>query len=239
MTSYAILPFRRALEARTIFAFWTEHNPMSANRVRALGTISANSRCNVEFLDANRIALLRKRVIDLHPAYDYLSATHKSDYLRCYFMHQFGGGYTDIKETTKDWNFAFDALLASDAFGVGYTEISAEDVAPVSGTIERTMKRDYRSLIGNCAYIFRPDTLFTQEWISLTTSLLDKKHPLLRENPASHPQDYMNARLSNGVLSRYPMRWTELLGNIFHPLVFKNKKKILHCDIQPELLDYH
>lgn len=212
---------------------------MSANRVRALRSIAPNSRCNVEFLDADRIAQLRRLVINLHPAYDYLSATHKSDYLRCYFMHHYGGGYTDIKHTTKDWSFAFEALLESEAFGVGYSEISAEDVAPVGGLKEQRMKDDYRSLIGNCAYIFRPDTIFTREWISQTTLLLDAKYLLLRANPASHPQDFQNARLPNGVLSRYPMRWTELLGDVFHPLVYRYKQAIIHCDILPRLSDYH
>lgn len=39
----------------------------------------------------------------LHPAYDYLSLVHKSDYLRCYFMHFHGGGYSDIKPNYKNW----------------------------------------------------------------------------------------------------------------------------------------
>lgn len=37
--------------------------------------------------------------IPLHPSFDHLSTIHRSDYLRCYFMHVHGGGYTDIKQS--------------------------------------------------------------------------------------------------------------------------------------------
>jgi len=50
----------------------------------------------------------------LHEAYEYLSETHKADYLRTYFMHFYGGGYSDIKRSSGSWLKAFDDLENSD-----------------------------------------------------------------------------------------------------------------------------
>lgn len=38
----------------------------------------------------------------LHPSYSFLSGVHRSDYLRCYLMHHYGGGYSDIKHMHFD-----------------------------------------------------------------------------------------------------------------------------------------
>ena len=48
----------------------------------------------------------------IHPAYNFLSNIHRSDYLRCYFMHILGGGYADIKFYTKNnnWCDAFNLI---------------------------------------------------------------------------------------------------------------------------------
>jgi hypothetical protein len=48
----------------------------------------------------------------LHPAFKYLSYVHKSDYLRSYFMHFYGGGYADIKKysSNNNWKECFNLL---------------------------------------------------------------------------------------------------------------------------------
>ena len=61
-----------------------------------LVTLRENSGCNIILIhDGN----LHEWIIPgtLHSSYKYLSYTHRSDYLRCYFSHYYGGGYSDIK----------------------------------------------------------------------------------------------------------------------------------------------
>ena len=33
---------------------------------------------------------------EVHPAYEYLSLVHRSDYLRCELLHRYGGLYADL-----------------------------------------------------------------------------------------------------------------------------------------------
>ena len=103
----------------------------------------------------------------LHPSYNYLSETHKADYLRTYFMHFYGGGYSDIKRTTDSWLKSFDDLDKSNKWIIGYKEI---DGGTAYGPSD-----NYKELIGNCAYICKPNTPLTTEWYNEMISLLNKK----------------------------------------------------------------
>ena len=88
-----------------IYCFWTDDNPLTPNRLKGIETMRENLGVQLEFLDKNGI---EERILpddQLHPGYKYLSSVHKSDYLRCYFMHHFGGGYADIKLYSKDNNW--------------------------------------------------------------------------------------------------------------------------------------
>ena len=55
----------------------------------------------------------------MHARYRDLHVVHRSDYLRAYFLHFFGGGYTDIKEPIGSWAAAFDRFDASSAWLCG------------------------------------------------------------------------------------------------------------------------
>ena len=53
--------------------------------------------CNVKVLFKDDITAHILPEHPLHPAYEYLSETHKADYMRTYCMNFYGGGYADIK----------------------------------------------------------------------------------------------------------------------------------------------
>jgi len=168
----------------------------------------------------------------LHPAFSYLSSTHKSDYLRCYLMHHYGGGYTDIKPTTKKWGTFFDQLEGSDKLALGYTELP-HGIPHVAGEFGDLLRKSHGELIGLCAFIFRKDTPLTQRWLEQTERVLDTKLAALEQHPAQHPQDQTGVVLPNGEKSKYPLRWAELLGEIFHPLIFASREKLLRAPIEP------
>ena len=60
-----------------------------------LDSFYSNSSCDVVLVTSDNLSSWL--VSALHPAYTYLSFTHRADYLRCYFMHHYGGSYSDIK----------------------------------------------------------------------------------------------------------------------------------------------
>jgi len=85
---------------------------MSPQRKECLDFILANAKCEVVLVRPDNLDKYVLPDQPIHPAYQYLSETHKADYLRTYFMHFLGGGYTDIKKFEGDWNKAFDDINA-------------------------------------------------------------------------------------------------------------------------------
>lgn len=195
-----------------IYVFWTCDNKISENRLNSIKQLKEVTECNIIFVDINN---LKNYLLDehpLHPAYKYLSAVHKSDYLRTYFMNFYGEGYCDIKKTTGSWKQSFHDLYNSDAWINGYKEIPGGSPVGIN----------HNYLIGNGAYICKKNTPLTNEWYNNMIILLDKKLEDLKKNPANNPRDSFN---NNG--SKYPIAWAEMLGCIFHPLIFKYKEKVL------------
>jgi hypothetical protein len=221
-----------------IFCMWTGKNEMSRQRTLALWSVIINSRCPIAFISSTSIRDWELPKAPFHRAFEFLSETHKSDYLRCYLMHHYGGGYTDIKVTHKNWGSYFSMLRQCNAFGLGYTEIGPNGVAPVPGALGDKLRENYDQLIGLCAFIFRRDTEFTREWYRRTCKFLDEKYDQLKMHPAQHPQDESGLILPDGTRSRYPVGWSEMLGCIFHPIAYECREKILHQDISPQFFGY-
>ena len=187
---------------------------MSADRSACLEQLKQISKCNVILVTPEN---LHEHVLPEHPlhaAYPFLSETHKADYLRTYFMNFHGGGYSDIKRTTGSWVSSFEELKNSDKWICGYKEIPG---GVAYGPGER-----WSELIGNCAYIAKPQTPLTQKWYGDMIALLDTKLESLKQHPASHPQDCA------GGGSKYPLEWNEMLGRIFHRVAYTYKDRLLN-----------
>lgn len=212
--------------------------PMTPPREAALLSLVRYSGCaNVHITRENLHNWIHPN-FPLHAAFPYLSAVHQCDYLRCYTLHVHGGGYADVKHTSKDWTPFFKLLDESPAYGLGYTEVGAHGVAKVGGSLEVEMQENYQKLIGVCALIFRRRSLFTTEWFEILNNLLDQKLKSVMSNPARHPQDRLNAEFIDGSVSRYPFVWTEVGGDLFHPLVYKHSSHLIHADIAPSFDGY-
>jgi len=198
----------------TIYCLWTGTNEMSDQRKQCLKNIIETSECNVILITVDNLDKYTNKYA-LHPAYAYLSETHKADYLRTYLMHFYGGGYTDIKQTTGSWKQSFENLNNSNSWICGYTELSNGVAYPPN--IDK-----WKDLVGNCAYICKPGTPLTTEWYTNMIALLDTKLEALKRNPSNHPQDCSSPE------SRYPIEWNEMLGRIFHNVSYKYKEYILN-----------
>ena len=221
-----------------IFGFWTEENPLTKNREDAIKSIKNN--CGIEFklITKNNLSAYELSEHPFHPAYNYLSAVHKSDYLRTYFMHFYGGGYTDIKSHTNSWVPAFKELNQNDsAIALGYPEDKEKDIAYVrhfitSGNkrkLNRQMKNNYNKLIGNGSYIFKPKTIFSEIWLLECERRLSLSLNTLRKNPGN----------LYGNNPGYPLPWNAILGQIFHPLCLTFKDRIIkNHTIRPICTNY-
>ena len=213
----------------TVYAFWTGSNPMSENRQKHFQLLKAN--IGVDFILVTPDNLPQYILPDhpLHPAFSHLSLVHKADYLRCYFMHHHGGGYTDIKACRHNWRPLFARLNKSRDYLIGYPESGVHDLAPVGGTTGADMRTHYRHIIGNGAYICRKNTPFTREWYEELLNRMDGYADALQRHPGNIMGDNPG----------YPIAWTAVLGDIFHPLSLKYMHQILRSDkLKPMLTDY-
>jgi hypothetical protein len=187
---------------------------MSSTRVENLKQLQTVSECDVVLVTETNLHEYILSDHPLHPAFTYLSETHKADYLRTYFMNFHGGGYSDIKKTTGSWINCFHHMNTSDMWICGYKE--------VEGGVAYTPNADkWREMVGNGAYICKPQTPLTQEWYSALLQLLDSKLDALRENPSRFPQDCSE-------VSSYPIAWNEMLGRIFHKVSYIHNNKCIN-----------
>ena len=216
---------------RVIYCFWTGENPLTPNRERGLAALRSRNP-DIE------IVLVTPRNLDdflvdghpLHPAYEHLSLIHKSDYLRCYFMHFHGGGYSDIKAPEGSWARVFDAFNDPDVWVVGYPEIEYDICANLGGRLGRDVRASWSRLVGAGAFIARPRTPFTTEWYAELLRRMDYCCRDLTLHPAVDPF---------GVTGGYRVTWIGLASLIFHPLQLKYAEHVRQdARLRPVLTEY-
>lgn len=226
------------VSSRIVFCLWTGSELMSQNRLQALWSLFKNTGRPVALVTQNTLAEWVLPYAPLHPAYQYLSSTHKSDYLRCYLMHHYGGGYSDIKFTETRWESFFVQLEHSqEALALGYTEL-AEGIPHLTGPQGDLIRQAHQEIIGLCAFIFKPNTDLTLTWYKRLHELLDQKLQLLEAQPGKFSLDQQGLILPNGQASLYPLRWAEILGEILHPLFYENRNKLIKAPIAPKFHSY-
>ena len=213
-----------------LFVFWTGDNPISVNREEAMASLREESEMPITLVTPDNLS--DYIIDDIHPAYRYLSNVHKSDYLRAYFMHHHGGGYSDMKPASGSWKAAFERLNKSTAWVSGYRELGSNVVAECTGNpqMREKLRRQYRKLIGCCSFICKPHTEFTEEWLSIVEGLLTEYHIKLSWNPGNIMGDNPG----------YPLAWTQIMGDVFHPLILKYHDKVIYdSSVMPNLnLEY-
>jgi len=224
---------------RILYMWWTGDNPMTENRKRSIEIVKEKCGIELKVLHKNEITDYELASNRFHEAYKYLSATQKGDYLKCYFMHFYGGCYSDIKITNFNWNEYISILETSKEKDVlGYTEEKPLDIGVDPGDPqEKDMRSNFSLFVGNGAYICKKQSVITQQWFSKLNNKLDEKLDQLKKNPAKHHQDHYGA-IIDGKRSLYPFRWTEVNGNIFHKVCYENNERVLHGLPRPICVNY-
>jgi hypothetical protein len=207
-----------------IYVFWVGKYEMSENRKKCLESVKNVTEGNIIFITDDNLKDYILETEPIHPAYEYLSETHKADYLRTYFMHFYGGGYCDIKQQTGSWRGCFDELYSRDDIWIcGYEEV-------FGGVAYDPHEYVWYELVGNCSYICKPKTPLTERWYNAMVALLDSRLDHLKLFPATYQQDC--SEFSGG---KYPIGWNEMLGRIFHNISYEYKEKLLITLPAPKL----
>ena len=220
---YGINPYNTEKINIALYCFWTGNNAMTENREKNIKTLKWTG------FDVNLITQdnLNDYILDnepLHDGYQYLSETHKSDYLRCYFMNFYGGGYSDIKNTRYSWVDSYKLMKQNNKWINGYPEKSSIDIALSDDkNMNEILKKYYYKLIGNGSYIIEKNTQFTNEWYSEMLKMMNSKYEELKKYPARKPRE--NHPQENDDY-KYPIRWGQF-NCIFHKLIYKYNDKVL------------
>ena len=194
---------------------------MPPKRLECFEKLAETTECDIVCVTSSNIHQFILPEHPLHEAYPYLSETHKADYLRCYLLHFYGGGYTDIKLQSGSWKQAFDDLTNSDAMVNGYV-LEYGHHAP-------SCVDYWEQLIGTNAIMCKPMTPFTQLWYTSILEVLDDHLEELRKHPATYPQ----AAKWDG--NGYPLEWTATNSDIFHKAVVEFLPFVLRTIPRPNL----
>ena len=231
---YGLNPYNRERINEKLYCFWTGNNEMTENRKRNIETLQW-SGLDVQLVTPDNLNDYLLNDAPLHEGYQYLSDTHKSDYLRCYFMNFYGGGYSDIKNTRYSWVDSYKLMKQSNKWINGYPEKKEIDVA--RGDDEKMNKillKNYSKLVGNGSYIIEKNTDFTNEWYSEMLKMMDSKYEELKKFPARKPRENHPSEKDD---YKYPLKWAEF-NSIFHKLVYKYNDKVLQTLPQIDMRSY-
>lgn len=204
-----------------IWCFWTGTNPLTPNRAACLAQMrEINPRTPVELITPDRLTSF---VVSTHPlpaAYDDLSFVHRSDYLRAYFLHHYGGGYSDLKRLRGPWRSPLDRLRTSDGWLLGNPLTAPAWAGEAPGRLGTHLRRYYRQIASESTLIAKSHSPLTAEWLREVERRLDYYAPALAESEGG----------IWGRASDYPISWTGLLGDVLHPLCLKHRDRVLLDD---------
>jgi hypothetical protein len=159
------------------------HESLERERQRSsIPIVYLNSETVQEFLDW-----------PVHPAVQYLSPAHKSDYFRIYFTYHFGGGYSDIGLIAEDWKPYFRSFTDLNIWIVG-APIKVF-TSPPGITFPKEL---FSKMISNGLFIARNRNRILQTVHTFQNQILDQKLD----------------QLKNETNTNYPIRKDQLLGEI-------------------------
>ncbi|MEJ1088244.1 capsular polysaccharide synthesis protein [Microbacterium sp. Mu-80] len=195
---------------RVIWSVWTGANEMSAVRKAGLEQLRAMAApVPVVLVTAENLEQYLIEGHPLHAAYEDLSYTHRSDYLRAYLMYHYGGAYCDIKPMTTSWEQHFSRMENDSAWLLSTALPSPHETGNNRGRLGRHMRRYYRSLPTGGMLLARSHTPLTAEWLREVERTLTYAAPALAEHPRKQSDP------------GYPFEWMDLIGDILQPLALK------------------
>lgn len=212
-----------------LYCMWTGDNELTPKRRKSLEALRRqNHDIELRLITPESLEDNLAPGHPLHPAYQYLSTNHRSDYLRAYFMHHYGGAYADIKPFKGNFTHLISMINeTSDSWGGGAPERDPNHVSAASGPLGDEQRRNFALVPYPAAFAFRPRTPLTSEWLAEVERRLNYFSDLLEARPAVDPF---------GMKAGYPVPWNSLHGSIFGPLCLKyHERLVLDESIEPDL----
>lgn len=213
---------------RVLWCCWTGLEEMSEARCASLDAIRRLSRTlEVRLVTHENLEEVLVPGSPLPVAYKNLSANHKSDVLRAYLMHHYGGGYIDIKRPLHEWAPVYE-LLESSANGwvAGYPIQGLKEATYIQGRLGRKIRRNFFRLPGFAAMVCKSGSPLTGDWIEEVNRRVDSFSEELDVNRGNTYGDNIG----------YPVPWTYLGSQVFEPLCMKYLEHvILDQRLMPQL----
>lgn len=213
---------------QVLFCYWAGGELPSVRRL-SLDYLVKYTGVPVFLVDKERFLSLNTDENPIHPAFDYLSAVHQSDYVRAYLWHYWGGAWHDIKATKVDFSPVWEEFADPNVFFVGRPE-EKNGPAKVMDESGRWMPNYWGELVSVIAWVGRPFTPFSEAMLAAMHAYLDERVATLARYPGRNPREKQiqgqtaigrtMKSFYNQLMGReihYPIPWT-LFGNIFHPL---------------------
>ena len=197
-----------------VWLFWLG-GPLSPQRAKSLRQWK-NTGLQIQLIRLENVESLAARAgFKMHPAFKYLSANHKSDYLRSHLMARLGGFYSDVKPPPRYIRFHLQRFSNSSKLCAGHRELDISGISLFSPT---EVRESWAKLAGNTHFAFKPGTDFANEWVSRVEKKMNEHAERLEKwgvvDPGRGPTD------DEPLFRDYPIRWAELQGELFHQLQY-------------------
>ena len=205
---------------KVVFIFWfsnTDYTPeFTVRRFNALRSLVDNLKVPVIIITNDNLKCWEVPQYPIHEGFKYLSGNHKSDYLRAYILCHYGGGYHDIKWREKSWENEWDKFLNPNIWVIGRRELKEDYIAYNPEKDEKWVQQEFNKLVTMGWVISKPYNEYIQTLINKINEKLDSKIEILKLKPAPKSR----CGVGNGCEeNEYTLRWLELMGEIFHPLL--------------------
>jgi hypothetical protein len=209
---------------KVVFVCWfggyqVDNQKMSKNRFEAFKSLVENIGVPVILITSNNYPSFLTKSRPIHKSFDLLSGVHKSDYMRTYLLHHYGGGYHDIKHREESWQDCWGDWLFDDniwIFGRRENNKGAIGYPPNA----RHIRNHYNKLVTMGWVICKPNTKFTETLIRKIEDVLDQKYLELVAHPGVNSAGYYHENpFQMAEENNYPLRWLEIMGEISHPLM--------------------
>lgn len=202
-----------------VYTIWFGGQNLPSNRAASLMKIrEENAELEVVLVTDENFEEFVADQSPLHPSFENLAAIHKSDYMRAYLMHHYGGAYTDLKPLRGKLNSTIQRINGDrNLWGGGMGEGPGNVGAALGGKLGRDQNRNFSITPSQACFAYRPRTPFTFAWMEELNRRMDYYSSVLVEGSARHP-------FGNQV--GYPVSHFALLAHIYNPLALKYNKHL-------------
>ena len=211
---------------KVVFVCWfggyqVDYQKMPKNRFEAFKSLVENIGVPVILITSKNYTNFIKQNHPIHPSFNLLSGNHKSDYIRAYLLHYYGGGYHDIKHRNESWKDCWSDWLFDDNIWIfGRRENNRRAIGyPPS---QKYICNHFDKLVTMGWVICKPNTKFTQILLQKIEDVLTKKYFELELYPGINSGGYYHENpFQMAEENNYPLRWLEIMGEISHPLMLE------------------